>query len=151
MAGIMRHWNDRYAKCDRQPGSAGLVVRTCARPDARASRVDDDPEALPESLAPLLGDLLHRVLARLAVDGDRRGKGECPAEERNRQQLLLRDKCQRRKQEIERERFPGGRMLGYDDVRPIARRNVLASDDPMADPAEHPRSGEIQRAPTSDE
>src|SRR2546430_17735356 len=147
----MRHWNDRYAKRDRQPCSAGLVVCTRAGADTRPLRVDDDPETLREPLATLFGDLLHRILARLAIDDDRRGERERPAEERNRQQLFLGDERERRKQEIERQRLPGRRMLGHHDVRAVARRNILSADDAVPDAADNSRGGEIERAPPGDE
>src|SRR5213078_4416945 len=114
-------------------------------------RVDDDPETLREPLASLFGDLLHRILARLAIDDDRRGERERPAEERNRQQLFLGDERERRKQEIERQRLPGRRMLGHHDVRAVARRNILSADDAVPDAADNSRGGEIERAPPGDE
>src|SRR5260221_420510 len=82
----MRHRHDRYAKGERETRAAGLVVRPLSRANPRAFRIDDDPEPLREALVPLLGDLLHRVLPRLAVDRDRRGERERPTEERDRQQ-----------------------------------------------------------------
>src|SRR5215831_15689992 len=106
---------------------------------ARALGVNHDPETLADALASLLDDLFHRILARLAIDGDRRGEREGPAEEWYRQQLLLRDEGERRKEEIERERLPGRRMLGHHDVRLFAWRDVLRADHAIPDAADPAR------------
>ena len=88
--GVVRDRNHRHVERDGEARAAGLVLGARAGPDARAFRINDDPESLLEAFAALRGDLLHRVNAGLAVDGDRRGQREAPAEERDRQQLLLR-------------------------------------------------------------
>ncbi len=121
IARIMRHRQDRDAKRDREPRAAGLVVRARAGANARAFGVDDDPESLRKPLAPLRRDLRHRALARLAVDGDRRRATERPSEERDGKQLLLGDESERRADEIERQRLPGGRVLAHHHVR-LGRR-----------------------------
>src|SRR5437870_374230 len=147
----MRYRHDRYAKSEREPRAAGLVVRARPRANPGAFRIDDDPETLRETLAPLLGNLLHCVLPRLAVDRDRRGEREGPAEERYRKQLLLGDEGQRGEQKIQLQGLPGRRVLGHDDMRRGARRDVLHADDAMADAADPARAEEHEPAPADDE
>ena len=133
----------------REARAARLVLRAAARADARALGIDHDPEALAEALAALLDDLLHRVLAAPAVDRDRRGEAERPAEERDRQQLLLRDVGHRRAELGEEERLPGRAVLAQDHVR--RRRPVLEADHPVADAADHARGPQVDLAPVGDE
>src|SRR5690242_20985918 len=104
--------------------------------DARAFRIDDDPETLGEAFAALLRHLSHRVLAGLAIDRDRRSQREAPAEERNRKQLLLRDEGEWRENKVERQGLPGRRVLRHDDVRRRAGGNVLHADDAVPDAAD---------------
>ncbi len=142
----MRDGHDRHAELARETRPAGLVLRARAGLDPRPLRIDDDPESLGEALAPLLGDLLHRVHAGLAVDRDRRGEREAPAEERDRQKLLLGDVGERREEPRERQRFPGRAVLRHHDVR-RAGRNVFGADHAMADPADPARAPQIRLAP----
>ena len=145
VAGIVRDGQYRRRELDGEPRAAGLVFRPGAGSDSRAFRIDDDPEALTEPFAALRRDLLHRVGARLAVDRDGRSQREAPAEERNRQELLLGDVGKRREEQGEGERFPRGAVLRHHDVR--RRRNVLGADDAVPYPAYPARAPQIRAAP----
>ena len=140
VAGVVRDRQDRR----RQARSRAARRRSCSfarvpAADARALGIDDDPEALREALAALLRDLLHRVRAGLAVDRDRRGEREAPAEERDRQQLLLGDERERREVEVERERLPRRAVL--------ATSRCAASAGMFSAPITRQRMPQIQRAP----
>ncbi len=106
------------------PGCAFLPGRRRSRSPAATAR---GPASTICVIASLPG---------LAVDGYRRGQREGPAEERDRQELLLGDERERRKQEIERQRLPGRAVLRHHDVRIASRRDVLGADGAMADAAD---------------
>ncbi len=145
----MRDRQDRRAHLDGEARGARLVARAAGDRYSRALRVEHDPEALREALAGLRRDLPHRILAGLAVDRDRRGEPERPAEERQRQQLLLGDVGERRQQTREEQRLPRRAVLAGDDLRRVA--DVLHADDAVADAADPARRPEVHRAPPRDE
>src|SRR6185369_497942 len=142
IAGIMRDWKHRHAELDREACAARLVFGARAGPDPRALGIDDEPESLPEALAALPHNLLHRVGAGLPVDRDRRGERERPAKERDRQQLLLGDEGEMREVLVEGERLPRRAVLGHDDMRRhvAACRNVSGADRTIANAADPART-----------
>src|SRR2546423_15331687 len=60
-AGVVRDREQRHAELAGETAAARLVARPRAGADARALGIDHDPEALPDALAALRGDLRHRI------------------------------------------------------------------------------------------
>jgi len=145
--GVVRDRHDQPARLGREHRAADAVLLGLAGRDARALREHQHPAALLEPLAALRHDLLDRVMAGAAVDGDRLHQARRPADERDPQDLALEDPRLRREDHHLRDRFPRRGVLPQRQVR--AGRDVLEALDRVAEAADPARGAELCARPVA--
>ena len=75
-----------------------------------------DPDALIEARLAFLDQRSQRTARVVAIDCDRTQQTKCPAEERDVEQLALYQRCLRREQRLDEQRFPRALMFHEDDA-----------------------------------
>src|SRR5574343_831530 len=128
-SGIVGDGYHLAANVGGQVGAARLVALGLPRGDAGAFGEEDDVEALLEPLATLGNDLVERVLAGGAVDGNHLHRRQAPADKRHLEQFLLQHEDTvgtGRHAILQGHRFPGRLVLGEYDAG--FRRHVFAAD-----------------------
>src|SRR5262249_10767825 len=107
-------------------------------------------EPLREAPPAELDHALEGGRAAAAVDGDRAGEREAPAEERYPQQLALNDQHLRREDRLEGERLPRRPVLGKDDRGPLWQ-GLVAAGTAGGGPGAAAREPDPDRRPARDD
>ena len=148
LPGVVRNDEHGTSARLRQRRAADLKRARLAGRNACSLWKQRDPDSLIEARLAFVDQRSQRTARIVAIDCDRTQQTKCPAEERDVEQLALYQRCLRREQRLDEQRFPRAFMFHEDDAR--FAWNVLATGHPNPNAATDAQPEQHHSRPTAD-